>query len=88
LPSRFFSANWQENPYAQAAIRGAVAAAAAITVKTVWTIVNPHYRRGNRLRVVLIGATAFALHTVVGVSPISVLSIAAIAGFILPEPPP
>jgi chromate transporter len=51
---------WQENPYAQAAIRGAVAAAVAITVKTVWTIAHPHFKRGNRLRVVLIGAIAFA----------------------------
>jgi chromate transporter len=83
----FFS-NWEENPYAQAAIRGAVAAAVAITVKTVWTIAHPHYRRGNRLRGVLIGATAFALHAIVGLSPIDVLLIAAVAGFILPEPQP
>jgi chromate transporter len=77
---------WQENPYAQAAIRGAVAAAVAITVKTVWTIAHPHFKRGNRLRVVLIGATAFALHAIVGVSPIEVLLLAAVAGFVLPEP--
>ena len=54
-------ADWQDNPYAQAATQGAVAAAVAITVKTVWTIAHPHYRRGNRLRVVLISVTAFAL---------------------------
>ena len=81
-------AHWQENSYAQAAIRGAVAAAVAITVKTVWTIAHPHFRRGNRLRVILIGAIAFALHVVVGLSPITVLLIAAIAGFFLPEPRP
>ena len=80
--------NWQENPYAEAAIRGAVAAAVAITVKTVWTIAHPHYRRGNRLRVVLIGLIAFALHTIAGLSPITVLLIDAVAGFILPEPQP
>jgi chromate transporter len=78
-------ARWQENAYAQAAIRGAVAAAIAITVKTVWTIAHPHYKRGNRVRVVLIGATAFALHVVGGLSPIEVLLIAAIVGFLLPE---
>jgi len=81
-------AHWQENPYAQSAIRGAVAAAVAITVKTVWTIVHPHFRRGNRLRVILIGAAAFALHMIVGLSPITVLLIAAISGFLLPEPQP
>jgi chromate transporter len=70
--------NWQENPYVQSAIRGAVAAAVAITVKTVWTITHPHYKRGNRLRVALIGATAFALHAIVGLSPIDVLLIAAV----------
>jgi hypothetical protein len=42
---------WQENPYAQAAIKGAIATAVAITVKTVWTIVHPHCRSGNQLRV-------------------------------------
>ena len=76
---------WQENPYAQAAIRGAVAAAVAITVKTVWTIAHPHFKRGNRLRVVAIGAAAFALHVVAGISPIDVLLLAAVAGFFLPE---
>jgi chromate transporter len=77
---------WQENPYAQAAIRGAVAAAVAIMVKTVWTIAHPHYKPGNRLRVVLTGATAFALHAVFGLSPITVLVLAAGAGAIVPEP--
>jgi chromate transporter len=77
---------WQESPYAQAAIRGAVAAAVAITVKTVWTIAHPHFKPGNRLRVVLIGAIAFALHAIFGLSPIEVLLLAAVAGFVLPEP--
>jgi len=77
---------WQENPYAQAAIKGAIAAAIAITVKTVWTIVHPHYWPGNRVRVILIGAGAFALHVFVGSSPIIVLLIAAVVGCFLPEP--
>jgi len=77
---------WQENPYAQAAIRGAVAAAVAITVKTVWTIAHPHFKRGNRLRVVLIGVIAFAFHAIFRLSPIEVLLLAAVAGCVLPEP--
>jgi chromate transporter len=77
---------WQENPDAQAAIKGEIAAAVAITVKTVWTIAHPHYRSGNRVRVVLIGAAAFSLHVFVGVSPIEVLLIAVVVGLLLPVP--
>jgi chromate transporter len=46
-----------ENLQPQAAIRGAVAAAVAITVKTVWTIAHPYYKAGSRLRVVLMAAS-------------------------------
>ncbi|MBU6458184.1 MAG: chromate transporter [Bradyrhizobium sp.] len=76
-------AEWQENPFAQAAIKGAIAAAVAVTVKTVWTIAHPHFRPGNRIRAVLIGATAFALHTFAGISPIDVLLLAVVIGFLL-----
>ena len=51
--------HWQENPWAQAALHGAVAAAVAITVKTCWTIAHPHFRGRARLRVVLVAAAAF-----------------------------
>lgn len=78
-------ARWQENPSAQAAIKGAVAAAVAITVKTVWTIAHPHFKAGNRLRVVLIGTAAFLLNVLIGLSPIEVLLMAAVFGFFLPE---
>jgi chromate transporter len=76
---------WQENPYAQAAIKGAIAAAVAIN-KTVWTIAHPHFKPGNRLRVILVGASGFALRVFAGLSPITVLLIAAVVGCFLPEP--
>jgi len=79
-------ARWQENALAQAAIKGAIAAAVAVTVKTVWTIAHPHFKSGNRGRVILIGAAAFALHALAGISPIDVLLLAAAIGFFLPEP--
>ena len=79
-------ARWQENAFAQAAIKGAIAAAVAITVKTVWTIAHPHFRPGNRVRVVVIGAAAFALHAFAGISPIDVLLLAGVIGFSLPAP--
>ena len=71
---------------AQAAIKGAIAAAVAITVKTVWTIAHPHFKPGNRLRVILVGASGFALRVFAGLSPITVLLIAAVVGCFLPEP--
>lgn len=77
-------AQWQENTFAQAAIKGAVAAAVAVTVKTVWTIAHPYFKTGKRLRVILIGASAFLLNVVVGISPIYVLVIAAVVGCFLP----
>jgi chromate transporter len=76
--------HWQENPFAQAGIHGAVAAAVAITVKTCWTIAKPHFKGQARLRVVLIGAAAFLLHVVAAIPPIQVLLLAAVIGAFLP----
>lgn len=76
--------HWQENAFAQAAIHGAVAAAVAITVKTSWTIAKPHFKGHARLRVALIGAAAFLLHVVGGISAIQVLLLSAVIGAFLP----
>ncbi len=77
---------WQGNSIAQTAIRGAVAAAVAITAKTSWTIAGPLYRSGAQLRVVLIGATAFGLYVALGVPAVYVLLGAALVGAFLPVP--
>jgi len=77
-------ARWQENSVVQAALHGAVAAAVAITAKTSWTIARPFYKAGARLRVVLVGAAAFALYVWGGLSPIQVLLLAAVVGIFLP----
>ncbi len=37
---------WQNDYWVQAALRGAIAGAVAVTVKTCWTIVHPHVRKG------------------------------------------
>jgi chromate transporter len=79
-------AKLQDNLFAQAAIKGAIAAAVAVTVKTVWTIVHPYFRPGARIRIVSVGAAAFALHAFAGISPIDVLLLAAVIGFFLPGP--
>ncbi len=74
----------QENPFAQAAIHGAVAAAVAITVKTCWTIAKPHFKGQARLRVAVIGAAAFLLYVVAHIPAIQVLLLAAVIGAFLP----
>jgi chromate transporter len=79
---------WQDNSIAQAAIHGAVAAAVAITAKTSWTIAKPHYKSGNRLRVILIGAAAFGLSVGLGVPAIQVLLLAGVVGTFLPTARP
>jgi chromate transporter len=77
--------HWQENQLAQSAIRGAIAAAVAITVKTVWTIAKPHFKGRERIRVVVVGAAAFALYVFVGLSAIEVLLIAGALGTLWPS---
>lgn len=76
--------HWQENPFAQAAIHGAVTTAVAITVKTCWTIANPHFKGQVRLRVAVIGAAAFLLYVVAHIPAIQVLLLAAVIGAFLP----
>jgi chromate transporter len=76
--------HWQDSPWAQAAIHGAIAAAVAITVKTCWTIAHPHVKKGTRLRVTLIAAAAFLLYVWGAVPAVQVLLIAAVVGALLP----
>lgn len=75
---------WQGNPWVQAAIQGAVAAAVAVTVRSCWTIAHPYVRRGTVLRVVLIALAALLLNVAARLSPIEVLLIAGAMGAVLP----
>jgi chromate transporter len=72
------------NRWVQAGIHGAIAAAVAITVKTCWTIGHPHWKGRARPRVVVIGAAAFLLYVIAGLSAIEVLLLAAMVGGVLP----
>ncbi|MGO9236553.1 MAG: chromate transporter [Methylocella sp.] len=75
---------WQNNPFTQSAIRGAIAAAVAITVKTCWTIAKPHFKGQARHRVILVGAAAFLLYVWAAIPPIEVLLLAGAVGALLP----
>jgi len=76
--------HWQENPWTQAALHGAIAAAVAITVKTCWTIAHPHFKGRARLRVVLVAAAAFLLYVWLALPAVEVLLLAAVVGAFLP----
>jgi chromate transporter len=75
---------WQDSPFAQAAILGAVAAAVGITFKTCWTITKPYFKGRGRLRVILVSGAAFLLYVVAGLPPIEVLVLAGVVGAFLP----
>ena len=75
---------WQDSPFAQGAIHGAVAAAVGITVKTCWTIAKPYFKGTGRLRVIVIGTAAFLLYVAAGIPPIEVLILAGVVGAFLP----
>jgi len=74
----------QNNGMAEAAMHGAVASAVAITVKTGWTIAEPHFKEGARWRVVVISGAAFGLHAALGIPAIDVLLLAGVVGAFLP----
>jgi len=50
---------WRDDPFAQVAIHGAVAAAVGITAKTCWTIARPYFKGTGRLRDIVIGGVTF-----------------------------
>ncbi len=72
------------NRWVQAGIHGAIATAVAITVKTCWTIAHPHWKGRARPRVAAVGAAAFLLYGIAGLSAIEVLLLAAVVGAVLP----
>jgi len=73
-----------DNRWFEAGVRGAIAAAIAITVKASWSVAHPHFRSGARLRIAAIAAGAFVLYAVIGVPAIEVLLLAAGVGAVLP----
>lgn len=75
---------WRGLSWASAAIQGAVAAAVAITVATSWTVARPYLQGRGRAIGVLVVVAAFALNALLGLSPVFVLALAAVGGFVSP----
>ena len=80
----YFYETWSHYPLAEAALRGALAAAVSIMFVTAWAVAKPHFQRTNWLTFVLFIGSAFVLAWFFSVPPLRVLAIAALAGWFWP----
>lgn len=70
------------NPWIAAGIDGALASSVGVLLASFWLLVRPYLKAGNRVRSVLIVAASLALSLYAGLSPITVLLLAALSGLI------
>ena len=73
------------HPYAMVALRGALAAAVGIVAATAWTIIRPHAKKTNTVKICAFGIGAFLLAVFFHFSPIRILLLAALIGVLLPQ---
>lgn len=75
---------WRANSMVLAAIAGASAAVAGMMFASVWLLVRPHLGRhfGQLARMVLFFAAAFVAAWRFGVTPLPIIALAALAGFL------
>ena len=79
--------SWRSNSTAMSVIAGTVAAVAGMMWSSVWLLVRPFLGRGTRtLRSILIFGGAFLAAWKFGLTPIPVIALAALAGWLWPEP--
>jgi chromate transporter len=71
---------WRQNPWALAAIGGMLAAATGLMGVAAYGLLKPHWRRDRWLRAAVIFTAALLLSLRVGLTPIQILGLAAIAG--------
>jgi chromate transporter len=80
--------SWQENRIAMAAIGGTVAAVAGMMWATIWVILRPHLGgltwKGmtRNLQVVLIAGGAFAAARIFGITPLPIILMGTLIGFL------
>ncbi|ACB94298.1 chromate transporter [Beijerinckia indica] len=75
---------WQDNVLVSETLRGAMAGAVALTVKTAWIIAKPHANSAERTRLITIGSAAFVLYVFLKIPAIEVLLLAGAIGLFLP----
>jgi len=74
---------WRTNAYVMAAIGGTAAAVAGMMFSTVWLLVRPQWKSIARVAVFFGGA--FLATWKFGVTPVPVIAVAAVAGFLWKE---
>jgi chromate transporter len=80
---------WRTNAWMMAGVAGTIAAVAGMMWASVWSIVKPHFQaRSTALRGIVITLGAFAAVRELGLSPVSVIGLAALAGLLWKEPAP
>lgn len=75
---------WSHNSAVAHALHGAVIAAVAVTAATGWTLIRP-YRSLIPYSKIVLGSVSSAALALLGVTPLRVLIIAAVAGLVLPS---
>lgn len=80
--------SWAHHPLAMIALRGSLAAAVGIVVATAWTLVRPHIKTANNLKIAAFAAAALLLSAVFHITPIPILLAAAAVGAALPQTKP
>ena len=85
--TRFF-ATWASHPLTASALKGALAAAIAIMIGTVWTMIGATLGKGHGRRTFLIASVAFCLSSVLALTPVQVLLASALVGVIWTEQEP
>jgi chromate transporter len=82
---------WQHNAVAMAAIAGTLAAAVGLMATSAWQLLAPSLvtRDWRRVaRAVAMAGAAVGLPLGFGISPVAILGLAAVAGFLWQEPKP
>jgi chromate transporter len=78
--------SWRTNAMAMAAFAGTAAAVAGMMWASVWLLVRPHLSRSLKcVRVVLFFGGAFLAAWKFGVTPVPIIAVAALAGFLWKE---
>jgi len=78
---------WRSNASVTAAVGGTVAAVVGMMWASVWLLVSPHLRRPMQvLRALIFTGGAFLAVWKLGLTPVQVIALAALLGFLWKEP--
>ena len=78
---------WRSNRLAMAAIAGTLAAATGMMATSAWQLLRPYLTRKRTQHAIVIAGSSLALSLGLSLSPIQILGLGALAGFLwrIPE---